>query len=156
MQGLGHTLYGSLGGAAIGSSLEYFMPDPNPISNTGELLKQSAETLFQLGIGGYLSFQYFDFMTRRGVSPRADPSNNLAYLTTYIGTQPKLIMRLSNVMKYVSDMASRFYISDTSNAAGTTGAIDTLRMQSTGGVESTYGEDAEILAINNIGEADSF
>jgi hypothetical protein len=94
------TTFQAVGGSAIGLAVDHFFTSKQ-VDDTNFMMV-GVELLAQLIADSFLTYTYFDFLTRRGyTSNGADQTRSVVYLLAFITSQPNLRSKMTNFIGYL-------------------------------------------------------
>ena len=90
----------AIGGVAIGMAVDGFFEHKNV--DDSNFMMVGSKLLAQLIADSFLTYQFFDFITKRGYSSNGiDPTKSVVYLISLFSLQPNVRAKLINFIAYV-------------------------------------------------------
>ena len=90
----------AIGRVAIGTVVDGFFTQK--VVDDTTFVTVGSELLAQLIADSFLTYQFFDFMTKRGYgSNTIDPTKSVVYLLSLFSSQPNIRAKLSSFVNYV-------------------------------------------------------
>ena len=93
----------AIGGVAIGMFVDGFFT--HKVVDDSTFITVGSELLAQLIADSFLTYQFFDFMTKQGYGTNIDPTKSVVYLISLFSSQ--LIVR-AKLINFVDYMQKRF------------------------------------------------